>query len=76
MKKQYNKYYVAFFYWCANLVLFAQPTSNNNTSDLESVDAAPAPINNYLWILAIVGFLLIFMKVRSASIQENSNFKK
>ncbi|NDP27902.1 MAG: hypothetical protein GZ087_10825 [Flavobacterium sp.] len=65
MKKQYNKYYLAVFYLCFNLVLFAQPSSTNNTSDLESVDVAPAPINNYLVVLAFVGILLIFMKLRS-----------
>jgi hypothetical protein len=76
MKKQFNKYYIAFFYWCTNLALFAQPSSNNGTSDLESVDTPPAPINNYLWVLAFVGILFIFMKVRAFLIKENSNSKK
>jgi hypothetical protein len=76
MKKQFNKYYIAFFYLCTNLALFAQPGSNNGSSDLESGDAAPAPINNYLWILAFIGVLFVFMKLRSFFIKENSNLKK
>ena len=76
MKKKFNKYYIATFYLCTNFVLFAQPSSNNGTSDLESGDAAPAPINNYLWVLAFVGILFIFMKLRAFIIKENSNLKK
>jgi hypothetical protein len=76
MKKQFNKYYITFLYLCTNLALFAQPGSNNGTSDLESGDAPPAPINNYLWVLAFVGILFIFMKLRSFLIKEKSNFKK
>ena len=75
MKKKFNKYYITIFYLCSNFVLFAQPSSNNSTSDLENGDAAPAPINNYLWILAFLGFLFIFMKLRSLSIQEKSSLK-
>jgi hypothetical protein len=76
MKKKFNKYYITALYLCTNFVLFAQPGSNNGTSDLESADAPPAPINNYLWVLAFVGILFIFMKLRAFLIKEKSNFKK
>lgn len=60
MKKQFNKYYIAFFIMCFNFVLFAEPGTGNSTNDMENVDAPAAPINEYLWILAVVGVVFAF----------------
>jgi hypothetical protein len=69
MKKQFNKYYIAFFLLCSNFVLFAQPGSGNDTSDLENADAPAAPINDYLWVLALVGLVFVFIKLKAYSRQ-------
>jgi hypothetical protein len=64
MKNNLLKYYIASFYLCSTFALFAQPGSENSTSDLESADAPAAPINDYLWILAIVGLIFVFIKIK------------
>ncbi len=64
MKNQYTKFYIAFFYLCATMVLFAQPAAQNSTSDLESTDAVAAPINDYIWVLALMGLLFVFFKLK------------
>ena len=48
-------------------MLFAEPGDVNDTSDLEIVDTpAAAPINDYLWVLALAGLMLIFLKMKAA----------
>jgi hypothetical protein len=71
MKKKFNKYYIAFFYLCANFVLYADPGSGNETDDLESVDAPTSPIDDYIWFLAIIGLIYIFLKLRALNTKEN-----
>ena len=71
MKNTALKYYVVAFYLCSTLIMFAQPGNNDTGSGLEGDgDATPAaPIDNYIWVLAIIGFILVFMKYRA--IQKN-----
>jgi hypothetical protein len=73
MKNNLLKYYIAAFYLCSTFAAFAAETPGDNTSDgsLESTDAAaaPLPIDNYVWVLALVGLFLVFMKFRA--IQKN-----
>lgn len=64
MKKKFNKYYTAFLFLYSSFALFAQPGSGNGTGDLESTDAAAAPINDYIWILALVGLIFVFKKMK------------
>jgi hypothetical protein len=64
MKNNLLKYYIASFYLCSTFVLFAQPGSGNSTNDLESADAPAAPINDYMWVLAIVGLIFVFIKIK------------
>ena len=71
MKNQFNKYYIAFFCLCFNFVLFASPGDGNDTNDLENVDAVAAPINDYLWVLALAGLIFIFLKLRAAQSKKN-----
>lgn len=66
MKNQFTKYYIAFFYLCSSFMLFAEPGDVNDTSDLEIVDTPAAPINDYLWVLALAGLMLIFLKMKAA----------
>lgn len=69
IKKQFNKYYIALFYLCSNFALFAQPGSGNGTGDLEGTDTPAAPINDYLWVLALIGLIFVFTKLKVNSRQ-------
>jgi hypothetical protein len=72
MKNNFLKYYIVAAYFCTSVVLFAQPESNDTTGTLETPDAAPAPIDNYVWVLALVGLALVFMKVKANQNKENA----
>ena len=48
---------------CSNIMLFAQPGSGNETGDLESPDT-PAPIDDYIWVLALIGLVFVFLKLK------------
>ena len=78
MKNNLLKYYILAFYLCSNFVLFAQgPTAGGgvetddqtelgSTLNVEGADALPAaPIDTYLWILALVVILYVFFKYRA-----------
>ncbi len=66
MKNNLLKYYTAAFYLCSTFVMLAQdPGSNDNTGTLEGVDAPAAPIDSYVWVLALIGLLLVFLKFRA-----------
>ena len=70
MKNNVLKYYIAAFYLCSTFVLFAQPgDGNGETGDagLEGGgDTTPgAPIDDYVWVLALVGLLFVFLKFRA-----------
>jgi hypothetical protein len=66
MKNNVLKYYIAAFYFCSTMVLFAQPGDGSNGDPLEGDgDTTPgAPIDDYVWVLAIVGLFFVFMKFR------------
>lgn len=67
MKNTVLKYYIAAFYLCSTFAVFAQPGGNDTGGGLEGDgDATPAaPIDDYVWVLAIIGLLFIFMKFRA-----------
>jgi hypothetical protein len=72
MKNNALKYYIAAFYLCSNFMAFAaldSPGDDTADGSLESADAVAAPIDNYVWVLALVGLILVFMKFRA--IQKN-----
>ena len=71
MKNTTLKYYITAFYLCSTLIMFAQPGGNDTGNNLEGDnDTTPgAPIDNYIWVLAIIGLILVFMKFRA--IQNN-----
>ena len=66
MKNNVLKYYIVAFYLCSTFIAFAQPGSEDTGGGLEGGDPAPAPIDDYVWVLALVGFLFVFMKFRAA----------
>jgi hypothetical protein len=68
MKNIVLKFYIAAFCLCSTSILFAQPGADDTTGTLEGTDA-PAPIDNYVWVLALIGLVFIFLKFRA--IQKN-----
>lgn len=84
MKNNLYKYYLLAFYLCSNFVLFAQGPSTEggvetddqtdfgSTIDVEGGDTAAAPIDTYLWILALVVILYVFFKYRA--LQNKANY--
>ena len=73
MKNRLLKYYIATFYLCSTFVMFAQPGTGSNNGGVDdggATDTTPgAPIDNYVWVLAIIGLIFVFMKFRA--IQKN-----
>ena len=70
MKNTILKYYIAVFYFCSTFIMFAQPgTGNGGTGEggLEGDgDATPgAPIDDYVWVMAGIGLLFVFLKFRA-----------
>jgi hypothetical protein len=76
MKNNILKLYVAVFYLCSTFVMFAQPgeTSDNGGIDDNGVgDTTGAPIDDYVWVLAAIGMLLVFLKFRAIYKQQISS---
>lgn len=65
MKNKVLKYYITVVFFCTTLVLFAQPGDNDTGGGLEGGDPAPTPINDYIWVLAVLGLIFVFMKYRA-----------
>jgi hypothetical protein len=64
MKNNIFKIYTVAFYLCSTIVAFAQPgTGSNEIEPLESEDPI-VPINNYIWVLAILGVTFVFLRFR------------
>ncbi len=67
MKNTFSKYYFALFYLGSTFVMFAQPGTEDDSGNLEDTD--PLPIDNYIWVLALIALVFVFMKIRA--IQKN-----
>lgn len=68
MKKNLLKYYIAAFYLCSTLVMFAQidPGTDGGVDNNGTTDTTPdAPIDDYVWVLALIGLIFVFMKFRA-----------
>jgi hypothetical protein len=71
MKTNLLKYYIAVIYFCSTFVMVAQPGTDNDTSDLEETDAVP--IDDYVWVLAAIGLVYVFLRLRALSLQEKTS---
>ena len=71
MKTNLLKYYIAVIYFCSTFVMVAQPGTDNDTSDLEETDAVP--IDDYVWVLAAIGLVYVFLRLRALSFQEKTS---
>jgi len=66
MKNNLLKYYIAAFYLCSTFVMFAQdPGTGGGIENDGSSDTTPAPIDDYVWVLAVIGLVFIFLKFRA-----------
>ena len=73
MKTNLLKYYIAAFYLCSTFVLVAQPGTDDDKGGLEEVDAQAAPIDAYVWVLAAIGLVYVFLRLRVFALQEKSS---
>jgi hypothetical protein len=66
MKNNVLKYYMAAFYFCSTFAMFAQAPGDTAPDGLETDgDATPAaPIDDYVWVLAVIGLMFVFIKFR------------
>jgi hypothetical protein len=77
MKNNSIKYYIAAFYLFSTFVLFAQtpppPGNEDGNGGLHGDgDTTPVPIDDYLWVLALVGLVFVILKFRAIYKQEIS----
>lgn len=72
MMNNLSKVFLVALYLCSAFVVFAGPGTTDTEGTLEDVDAIPAPINDYIWILALLGLFVVFLKLKKHS-KENSN---
>jgi hypothetical protein len=73
MKNKLLKYYIVAFYLCSTVLSFAQtPGSDDNDTGLESADAPAAPIDDFVWVLALICLFYVFLRVRSFVKQANT----
>lgn len=64
MKTNVLKYYIAAVYFCSSFALFAQPGDDDIGGGLQDGDPT-APIDDYVWVLALIGLLFVFYKFRA-----------
>lgn len=66
MKNNLLKYYITAFYLCSTFVMFAQDPGTGGGVDNDGTgDTTPAaPIDDYVWVLALVGLVFVSLKFR------------
>lgn len=75
MKNNLLKYYIAAFCFCSNFIMVAQPAAENggNTLEADTDTTPPAPIDDYIWVLAAIGLIFVFMKYRAIQNRKINN---
>lgn len=64
MKNNILKFYMVAFYLCSTFVLFADPGTTDTDGTMESTDT-PMPIDDYVWVMALIGLIFVFMKLKT-----------
>lgn len=61
-----SKTYITIFFLLVSFITFAaeQPGDEADGGSLEGTDTAAAPIGDYIWVLALLGIVFVFMKFR------------
>lgn len=67
MENNLLKYYIATFYLCSTFVMLAQdPGTGGGVENDGTTDTTPAaPIDDYVWVLALIGLVFVFLKFRA-----------
>lgn len=63
MKNNLLKYYIAAFFLCSTFTLFAQPGTDDDGTGLEGTDTPAAPIDDYVWLLVLIGLVFVFHRL-------------
>lgn len=72
MKTNLLKYYIAATYLCSTFAMVAQsPGTNDENGTLEGAEPA-APIDGYVWVLAAIGLVYVFLRLRAFAQQQNT----
>lgn len=76
MKNSKLKYFIAVFFFCSTLAIFAQGPSEGTGEGIENdgstdTTGTPAPIDDYVWVLAALGLVYVW-KLRSFSQKEKT----
>lgn len=72
MKNSLLKFYIVVFYFCSTFVLFAVPGSGSDDLPVESEDTAtPMPIDEYWWILMLIGLVFVFIKLKQLQLKKS-----
>lgn len=65
MKDKLTRLNIIIFCLCSTFTAFAQnPGATDTGGTLEATDAPAAPIDNYVWVLALVGLVFVFLKLK------------
>ena len=76
MKTNLLKYYIAAIYLCSTFVMVAQPgtgTDDGKDGGLDGLDEPAASVDGYVWVLAALGLVYIFLRLRAFALQEKSS---
>jgi hypothetical protein len=77
MKKYHTAIYISVFTLLFNLVSFAQaPEDFEDPAELDPTDAAAVPIDDYLWVLALVGLIFVFIWFKNHAKQANAGLNE
>jgi len=73
MKNNVLKFYITAVFLCSTFMIFAQdPGTGTNGDPLEGGDPVGAPIDGYVWFLAAIGLVYVFLRLRAFALQGNS----
>ena len=71
MKTNVLKFYTVTLCLCSNFLTYAQvPGAEDNNGGLEGTDTA-APIDGYVLVLAAMGLVYVFWRIRVFTLKEN-----
>lgn len=71
MKNNLLKYYLVAIYFGSTLLMFAQPGTDDEAGGTGLEDTDPLPVDGYVWVLAAVALVYVFLKFKNADLKEN-----
>jgi hypothetical protein len=68
MKNNLLKFYITIIFFCSTTLLLAQAPGDtgDGSGGIEGADPA-APIDGYVWVLALIGLVYVFLRLRAFS---------